>query len=248
MLNNYKTNSFDKNNNVLLVAHSQGNLFGNKIYDLLSDDKKQKFRMVSVATPANSVAGAGNYTTLHGDLVIKAIPNALTSNAFGFGHTFVASYLNNPYYQSAQNIILNIQNAAEGLDQNNCKSYSIFRWIGYMCPNSLGQDKKLELVVDIYGSYLNTVGTYMKEELVESDIRTRVEFENGSCPLTEDDYRTSARSYDKDGCSAYTFTNTTPVSIDLDLIFSTQYQSRFTCSTYKMSSEVLDKLKGMQEK
>jgi len=55
MINNYRTSSFNNKHNVLLVAHSQGNLFGNKMYALLTDEEKQKFQMVSVATPANSV-------------------------------------------------------------------------------------------------------------------------------------------------------------------------------------------------
>jgi hypothetical protein len=52
----YQNASFSKYHNVLLVAHSQGNLFGNKMYMLMSDAQKQKFRMVSIATPADSIA------------------------------------------------------------------------------------------------------------------------------------------------------------------------------------------------
>ena len=56
MIKKYRKESFDINHNVLLVAHSQGNLFGNKMYDLLTNAEKKKFEMVSVATPANKVA------------------------------------------------------------------------------------------------------------------------------------------------------------------------------------------------
>jgi len=51
--NQYVISSFSKNNNVVLVAHSQGNIVGNKIYTKLTNFQKNKFRMVSVATPAN---------------------------------------------------------------------------------------------------------------------------------------------------------------------------------------------------
>ncbi len=68
----YKTSSFDKHHNVLLVAHSQGNLFGNKMYTLLNDEQKVKFRMVSVGTPADHVMEANQtspYVTLIHDPV-----------------------------------------------------------------------------------------------------------------------------------------------------------------------------------
>ncbi|HQS77311.1 MAG TPA: hypothetical protein PLC57_03140, partial [Sulfurovum sp.] len=83
----YNNASFSQKHNVLLVAHSQGNLFGNKMYTLMSDAQKNKFRMVSVATPADSVAGGGPYVTASGDYVINSIPNVLPSNVDGFGHT-----------------------------------------------------------------------------------------------------------------------------------------------------------------
>jgi len=51
----YQTSSFSKRHNVLLVAHSQGNLFGNKMYTLMNEAEKKKFRMISVGTPADHV-------------------------------------------------------------------------------------------------------------------------------------------------------------------------------------------------
>ncbi len=97
MYKKYKAESFDRNSNVILVAHSQGNLFGNKMYTLFSDKEKSRFRMISVATPANRVAGSGPYVTATGDLVIKAVPGALKANVNGFGHTFIGTYLNLSY-------------------------------------------------------------------------------------------------------------------------------------------------------
>ena len=94
MFSLYKQSSFNQKHNVILVAHSQGNLFGNKMYTLMNDAQKKKFRMVSVATPADHVAGGGPYVTATGDYVIRPIPGSLPSNIAGFGHTFIGTYLN----------------------------------------------------------------------------------------------------------------------------------------------------------
>ena len=93
MFTKYDDESFKKKHNVLLVSHSQGNLFGNKMYTLMTDKEKSKFRMVSVGTPANSVAGGGPYVTLYGDFVIRPIPGSLPANTNGGGHSFVGAYL-----------------------------------------------------------------------------------------------------------------------------------------------------------
>ena len=96
--NKYYTLSFSQKHNVLLVAHSQGNLIGNKIYTLLSDIEKEKFRMISVATSASYVKIKGQtspYVTAHADLVINnpLIPNHLPTNVAGTGHNFIHTYL-----------------------------------------------------------------------------------------------------------------------------------------------------------
>jgi len=92
----YENSSFSKKHNILLVAHSQGNLFGNKMYTLMTDAQKEKFRMVSVGTPANHVMEPNQtapYVTLYGDFVIRSIPDSLSANTNGGGHTFVGAYL-----------------------------------------------------------------------------------------------------------------------------------------------------------
>jgi len=94
---------------VLLVAHSQGNLFGNQAYSLLSSRERQSFGMVSVATVDNNVLGAGGpYTTLTSDKVVTAliaaqillptkplIPNTENLQEPGdfLGHYFIDSYM-----------------------------------------------------------------------------------------------------------------------------------------------------------
>jgi len=96
MLHTYQNESFSKHHNVLLVAHSQGNLWGNKMYTYFSDKEKKKFRMISVATPAAYVLNIGQtspYVTASGDAVIGSIPNSLPGNVDGLGHEFVDTYL-----------------------------------------------------------------------------------------------------------------------------------------------------------
>jgi len=94
---------------IILVAHSQGNLFGNLAHSLLSYRAKQSFSMVSVANVDNNVLGSDTpYTTLGSDKVVAALilaqaalpsrplpPN--TENAAEPGdilsHYFVKSYM-----------------------------------------------------------------------------------------------------------------------------------------------------------
>ena len=174
MIKGYREDSLDLKHNVLLVAHSQGNLFGNQMYDLLTAEEKDRFKMVSVATPANNVTGNYSldapYTTIVADYAIVHIPDSLPSNVFGFGHTFVNSYLYGS--MSAPNKInSDIMNAVNLLDQNICpKEYDYYRFISYVCPTRQNQ----ELVVDIYGTNLiKNSNRTVHEEYLNSDIRVR---------------------------------------------------------------------------
>jgi hypothetical protein len=99
----------DSGSEVVLVAHSQGNLYANAAYAALSSDPQEvsAFGLVAVATPTDDVAGAQPplpYTTLHEDRIIAAVrvlfestlpPNTSASGASLpiLGHGFVDSYL-----------------------------------------------------------------------------------------------------------------------------------------------------------
>ena len=128
MYNLYKYNSFNKNHNVLLVSHSQGNLFGNKMYTLMSDNEKKKFRMVSVATPANHVMKTNQkspYVTASNDFVINPIPGSLPANVDGFGHTFIGTYLGSSI-NAPRKIALYIKNEYDYLLKNAlCSQYEM---------------------------------------------------------------------------------------------------------------------------
>jgi len=283
MIKSYREDSLNLKHNVLLVAHSQGNLFGNQMYALLTAEEKDRFKMVSVATPANNVTGNYSldapYTTIVADYTIAFIKNSFPGNASGFGHTFVDSYLNSHITPTRVKINSDIINAVSILDKNICKKeYDYYRFISYICPTHQDQN----LVVDIYGTYRsNTTNTIQGEEYIASDVRVRA-FEypvqtissttgsNGSgsiitpnptgyCPLTSDDLRTHVSKYDKNGCAAYTFADTSleycssqarvsgACDVDynmyeLDYVSTNTYSSVFTCSTYNMDSNVLNTL------
>ncbi len=107
-LNTYKT-KIAEGKKVLLVAHSQGNLFGNQAYSLLNSRERQSFGMVSVSNVDNNVLGADSpYTTLKTDRVILALiaaqivlptkpmtPNTenLVESEDSMSHYFIQSYM-----------------------------------------------------------------------------------------------------------------------------------------------------------
>lgn len=116
-------------NTVLIVAHSQGNLYANEAYQMLQTQNPAlpiatSVGVYSVATPANNVAGQpAPYTTNNRDF-ISLVPGALPANltltdtntglavpALGLGtytliaaHSFIKTYLS--YNYNARNTIL----------------------------------------------------------------------------------------------------------------------------------------------
>jgi uncharacterized repeat protein (TIGR02543 family) len=68
---------------VIIVAHSQGNLYANQAYAALVAPQASDFSLISVATPADVVAGNGLYVTLTNDiinLVLGSLPGNTTNN------------------------------------------------------------------------------------------------------------------------------------------------------------------------
>jgi hypothetical protein len=101
MLYKFNTESFKPSHKVLLISHSQGNLFANRVYDTISPTGYQNyFANLQVASPASIVkAQKGDYVTLSTDFlkfdpVINGIPGSMLPNASGdSGHEFVSAYL-----------------------------------------------------------------------------------------------------------------------------------------------------------
>jgi len=101
MSQKYYDESFKLSHKVLLVSHSQGNMFANRAYDNINPTKyKNYFANLQVASPASEVkAEKGDYVTLSTDLtsadpIINPIPGSMSPNASGdSGHAFVSAYL-----------------------------------------------------------------------------------------------------------------------------------------------------------
>jgi len=130
MIEQYEEISLKKSHRVLLVAHSQGNLFGNEVYDNLISWERGYFKMVSVATPADNVLGKSTpYTTLTCDQIIEknllfrdGIPRHLPANInctgeekSKDGHQFIPNYLSN--HLSLHKILDDISQSLSQLDK-----------------------------------------------------------------------------------------------------------------------------------
>lgn len=115
---------------VIVVSHSQGNLFANRIFQNLSADEQESLGIVAVANPDSVVrnsgripGGASQYTTLTTDVVIRAIPGSMRANTPGsfllrdpLGHGFEGSYLK-PNSASRQNIVSFVNSTYASLRQ-----------------------------------------------------------------------------------------------------------------------------------
>lgn len=101
----------DKENSyILLLPHSQGNLYANQLYNYLTSTEEnydsQHLRIFGIATPANEISGSGDYVTSSNDLVIsgiRLIKSVLPSNIninFSLsdilGHNLIDIYLTDP--------------------------------------------------------------------------------------------------------------------------------------------------------
>jgi hypothetical protein len=66
---------------VILVSHSQGNLYANEEWNKLTEAEKSQVDIVAAATPANYVAKNNDlYTTLTEDWIATLFPRALAAN------------------------------------------------------------------------------------------------------------------------------------------------------------------------
>ncbi|MFK5938643.1 MAG: hypothetical protein QM497_09650 [Sulfurimonas sp.] len=101
MWQKYYDESFKLSHKVLLISHSQGNLFANRVYDTINPTGyRDYFANLQIASPASEVkAPKGDYVTLSTDLtsfdpVINFIPSSMSPNASGkSGHALVSAYL-----------------------------------------------------------------------------------------------------------------------------------------------------------
>lgn len=104
----YTRDILENGRRVLLVAHSQGNLYANASHRLLYTNPEitpGSFATIGVATPANYVAGGGTYLTSDADVVINALRSIITDQVLPAnvsipldtgelsGHNFIKTYM-----------------------------------------------------------------------------------------------------------------------------------------------------------
>jgi hypothetical protein len=110
-LTKYRESAQERGNRIILIGHSQGNLYANRAYARLTTEPpiftNNNLRVIAVATPDSYVAGSGPYTTLVEDFVANVVflavnplrlwPNT-QNNLFPISHwdahSFIESYLN----------------------------------------------------------------------------------------------------------------------------------------------------------
>ena len=89
-------------NKVILVAHSNGNVYADEGYGRLTPAERTSVGVVAVATLLGSVPGNGPYVTLVEDTVVRAFPGHLSANTTNTGgfcpdffgcHAFVDFYM-----------------------------------------------------------------------------------------------------------------------------------------------------------
>ncbi len=90
-------------NKVILVAHSNGNVYADEAYGRLTPAERTSVGVVAVATLLGSVPGDGPYVTLVEDTYVRAFPEHLPANTTNTGgfcpdvigcHGFVEFYVN----------------------------------------------------------------------------------------------------------------------------------------------------------
>lgn len=89
-------------NKVVVVSHSQGNLFANQAFNHIHPQYRDAWGMVAVANPASYVATDGPNTTITEDIVMYFTPGSMPATISNFpllnpddwsGHQFVESYM-----------------------------------------------------------------------------------------------------------------------------------------------------------
>lgn len=65
-----------KDSYILMIPHSQGNLYANQLYEYLLSNNEYtatQLRIFGIASPANKVAGYGDYVTSSNDLIVNGL-------------------------------------------------------------------------------------------------------------------------------------------------------------------------------
>ena len=128
-----------KNSYIFFIPHSQGNLYANQLYNYLlasNEYTANQLKIFGIATPADEVAGSGDYISSSNDLIInglRLIKNVLSANSNAeftindiLGHNLIDVYLKD---STTKKVIK--QRIIDGLDIL-ARYLSIFSSTGYL--------------------------------------------------------------------------------------------------------------------
>ncbi|MGP1561414.1 MAG: hypothetical protein ACTTIC_04915 [Helicobacteraceae bacterium] len=110
MLNNQIIKSFKLSHRVLIVSHSQGNLFANSLHDFMPPTEyKNYLANVQVGTPGKSPSARfSSVTNLSGDPIVHMPGSTDAPTIEGSWHSFIDAYLDNE--EALTHIMNNIKN------------------------------------------------------------------------------------------------------------------------------------------
>jgi hypothetical protein len=238
MVNTYKR-SINDGHRVILVSHSQGNLFGVRAYDELESWQKKYFKQVSVASPASRVAGGGGYVTLSNDKIIYGVPGALKGNARNsqenlggdsYNHEFVRTYLNGDVTQGRIKGLINtalsdvqavpsqwLFEEEQTCSVDGCE-YKV-RKVSHRYENSLNIGSTKVYPFDDSGKLYLVRGGYVKAEDIKGDSVETIEDENSEiCYVLKDVNNAEIDSIDKnESCSECNETSSTAGFVEVSV-------------------------------
>ena len=182
-INKYQT-AIARGQKVLVVSHSQGNVYVNQAKQLLQlapGVDMRAFGIVAVATPANNVGGAaGPYFTNHRD-IISFVPASLPSNwtlrdATGSladsrdrvaAHSFVDTYMS-AAYNVRDPLVLGIRAGLAALQD----------------PQPVCDNYRKQFIGLLAGTYLGHCNALTSASSVTIDRNAQVSFPNGAVDLS----------------------------------------------------------------
>jgi hypothetical protein len=107
---------------VVVVSHSQGNLFTVEAFNKLDAWMKPYFHMISVATPANQVANGGHGVTFYNDM-INLVPGAMNNN--------ISNPNKHDYIEVTRNAVGEIIDTELFTDQKSAQYHGFEYYMGY---------------------------------------------------------------------------------------------------------------------
>ncbi len=189
MWRNYYDDSLSLSHRVLLISHSQGGLFANRIYKKVrAKGYGNYFANIQVGSPAKNIEAKDNFrVALWGDPVVK-ISGITQGNIQGSGHSFIEAYLANE--EALNKIIFGTKHLLKTLDtyssQWETKEIKNENTKDYRVTLEHSFDKSVLLFDDVYpfnlsgyvykvplsttGGYEYVKGSFLGDKILDADV------------------------------------------------------------------------------